>query len=68
MKTLRQRMARVALIALILPLMIAGLWTSLGDGPWWLPLVNAVLAWIIMAIGSRVWMKVYRKEVDEAGA
>jgi hypothetical protein len=62
------RWVSLALIALILPLMIAGLWTSLWNGPWWLPLVNAVIAWIIMSIGSRVWMLVYRSELDEADA
>jgi len=64
----KARWVSFALVALIMPLMLAGLWTSLWDGPRWLPLVNAVIAWIIMAIGSRVWMKVYRRELAEADA
>lgn len=64
----KARWVAFGLLALLVPLMLVGLWTSLGDGPWWLPLVTAVISWAIMAVGSRVWMKVYRKEVDEAGA
>lgn len=62
----KARWVSYGLVALIMPLLLAGLWTSLGDGPWWLPLVCGAAAWVIMAIGSRVWMKVYRKELAEA--
>lgn len=61
----KARWVAFGMVAFILPLMGLSLWTRLGDGPWWLPLLAAGLAWIAAVVGGRLWLHVWRKELAE---
>ena len=64
----KARWVAFGMVAIMLPLMGLSLWTRLGDGPAWLPLLAAGLAWLVAVIGGRLWMRVYRKELAGADA
>ncbi len=35
-------------------------------GPWWLFIVSGAIGFVVSIIGSRLWMRVWRKELAEA--
>lgn len=59
------RWVAVGMVGIMLVLMMGSYWTRFGDGPWWMPIVTGGLAWVLGVVGGRIWMKVYRKEIEE---
>lgn len=63
----RARWVAIGLAAVLIGLMGLSLWPRMGDGPWWAPLLAGVLAWIAAGVGGRIWMRVFRTDLERAG-
>lgn len=63
----KARWVAVGLAVVIMGLMGLSFWTRFGDGAWWLPIVAGGLAGVAGIIGGRLWMHVYRKELQGEG-
>lgn len=63
----KARWVAIGLLIILLACLALSLTTRFGGGAWWPPLVGAVVAGVAGIIGGRLWMYVYRKELQETG-
>lgn len=61
----RARWVAIGLMVVFLGCLFLSLTTRFGGGAWWPPIVGAVVAGLSGMIGGRLWMHVYRRELQE---
>jgi len=61
----RARWVAFAMVAVFLAL-IAVTFAGRDFGVWWVPLATAPAAFVVAIVGSRLWMRVWRRELAEA--
>ncbi len=63
----KARWVAIGMAAVLVACLIASLSTRFGQGAWWVPLVASGVAGLAGIIGGRLWMRVYRKELQGGG-
>lgn len=64
----RARWVAIGLGLVMLALMVGGMWLVKTADLWWGSLATGAAAGVIAVIASRLWMRVYRRELAEPGA
>lgn len=59
----RARWAAIGLGVLLLGLMGASIWFGRIQDIVWVPVMNGLIAALLAVVGSRIWMRLYRKDV-----